>query len=379
MIKFNYSNLRVEIVKLKSVTAALGGAIRVVDEKASKKKKHEVYARVPVSQTLVREFAKTYKATKFIRPIEAALVYYRNNVVAIERGPIGAHILRQNDASWKWSPDCNKNIDELHNMTANGVWYTDGRQVYQVPTTKAAIEREGKNLNSESTFFSVSVSAIALSQLNSPVHKMKSSMSAVVAFISKDGTVGVSAPVFKTDSNLGMLEIKDNRHPLDQIDVDHAVSLGFVLYAGKTLSESFGYDILDVLQLPKLMVQLKTVNLPRLGKEMKETVDSQLPFTYAMAWLIGLGERAKTIDQYMIVRSALKYLISKGTFERKKLMMDQIFVHGHNRDSIPVMDASKALESALERGFNQVSLADATIAMKRLDKLMGNEEMSHDD
>lgn len=371
MIKFSHSNLRTEIVKLKSVTTALGGAIRVLDEKASKKKKKEVYARIPVSQTLIRQFVKTYKASKYIRPIETALVFYRNNVVAIERGPIGAHILKDQDANWKWVPDCYTNINQLMAKTLSGAWYTDGRQVYQTPTTAAAVKREGKNLNTDSSFYSVSVEAISLSTLNDPTHRMPTTMAASIAFMSKSGSVAVSAPVFKTDSNLGMLESKDKRYPLDEADAIHAVSLNFILYAGKTLSETFGYEILDVLQLPKLMVQLKTVNLPRLSKEVKETVDSQIPFTIALAWLIGLGERCKTIDQYAIVRSALKYLISKGTFERSKLMLDKIYVHGHNQDSVPVMDATKALESALARGFEHVSLADAAAAVRRMDRITG--------
>lgn len=379
MIKFTHNNIRVDIVKLKSVTAALGGAIRVVDEKASKKKGREVYARIPVSQTLVRAFAKAYRATKFIRPIETALVYYHNNVVAIERGPIGAHILKENDPTWKWTPDCYKNIAQLMQKTSDGVWYTDGRQVYQVPTTKDAIVKVGKNLNADKSFYSVSVTATNLASLNTPTHTLKEDMSASIAFITKDGQVAVSAPVFKMDSNLGMFSIKDNRLPLEDINTDHAVSLNFVLYAGKTLSETFGHEILDVLQLPKLMVQLKTVNLPRLGKEMKETVDSQLPFTHALAWLIGLGEKAKTIDQYMIVRAALKYLITKGSFERKKLMLNQIFAHGHNRDSIPLMTSTEALDSAIERGFRNVSMTDAAINVKNLDRLMENREVTYDE
>jgi hypothetical protein len=107
-----------------------------------------------------------------------------------------------------------------------------------------------------------------------------------------------------------------------------AVSLNFALAAGVELSEVFGYESIQPLQLPKLMVQLKTVNLPKLPKEIKATFNIGMTFTQTFAWLLGFAKQADTLAQEEAVRRLLKYLTSKGIYRKDSLKNDKIYQGG---------------------------------------------------
>ena len=368
MIKFNGNDLRVEYVQLKSITAALGGAARVVDVRKSKKVGKEVYARIPVDQSIVRDFVKRYKASKFLKPIDAAFIYYRKMVVAIERGPLGAHIIREKDPTWIWEPDCLKNIATLKQKAGDNS-YIDGRYVYQLPD-----ESTFTPLSKEMPFYSVPLEAVALSTLNTPAKVFGHGAVSAIAYKLKNKKFIISPALFKKHGELGIVSADKNKlYPIDTVDAQYAVNLNFILYAGKVLSNTFGHEILDPLQLPKLMVQMKTVNLPRLAREVKDTVDSHFPFTHALTWVLGIGEKAKTVKDYKTVRSVLKHLMSKGAFERSKLHLESIFRDDHDHDTVPLMTTSEALEAATSR-VHVGSFTDWMIQRKKQMGVQSDEE-----
>jgi hypothetical protein len=103
------------------------------------------------------------------------------------------------------------------------------------------------------------------------------------------------------------------------------VTLNFALAAGKELADSFGYDVIQPLQLPKLMIQLKTVNLPKLPKEIKATFDIGMTFTQTLGWLLGLTKQANSLQQEEAVRRLMKYLTSKGIFRKDSLKQEKIY------------------------------------------------------
>jgi hypothetical protein len=67
------------------------------------------------------------------------------------------------------------------------------------------------------------------------------------------------------------------------------------------------------------MVQLKTVNLPRIAQEIKQTFDIGMTFTQTIAWLLGLQMNVDDYDQMLAIRKLFKYLSIKGIFSRKSL------------------------------------------------------------
>jgi hypothetical protein len=67
--------------------------------------------------------------------------------------------------------------------------------------------------------------------------------------------------------------------------------------------------------------------------EIKNTLGINLEFTHAVAWLMGLSTRINTLDSYIVLRTLLKYLTTKGVFFKATFNNSAIF-----RDNITVKD-----------------------------------------
>ena len=136
MIKFDPKKLRVETFWVKSLTTALGGAIRVVDEEESSDT-HEVYHRLPVPLAVVRKFKTRHKTMKYIRPCLIAVCYYEDRVIALERHPagcMGARVEKNKRGVFDtWVPAIVKNLEEKIQPlleTGGRQWFFDGRYMF---------------------------------------------------------------------------------------------------------------------------------------------------------------------------------------------------------------------------------------------------------
>jgi hypothetical protein len=127
----------------------------------------------------------------------------------------------------------------------------------------------------------------------------------------------------------------DTTASLSSMDEKLFVNLQFALAAGKEIAEAFGYAAIAPLQYPKLMIQLKTVNLPNVVKEVKATHDIGMQFTHGLAWLLGLLHRAESVKQMNAVRRMLKYLTSKGVYRKASLETENIVKAEVKDDQMP--------------------------------------------
>ena len=88
MIQFDITKLTTKIVRLKSVTTALGGSINIIDEEKSTDTKEELI-RIEVPLSVARAFIMaTNKVTKYLKPVYTALAMYDGIIVAMERHPL---------------------------------------------------------------------------------------------------------------------------------------------------------------------------------------------------------------------------------------------------------------------------------------------------
>ena len=349
MIRFTPDKVKFDLVKLKSCTTALGGSIRVVDEEKTAKTGKEVYKKINVPMSIIRAFQKHEKRSRFLEPVITEVVSYEGHVLAIERAPVRNHLFGQ----YEWTSHCRHNFNGfIKNELVNGEWFFDGKHIYRFTEGVEKALATGKVLSSDRKFRNVPVVAINLYNLESRFGLNPKKMTAL-AYVASTGQYAITPPVWRTLDTLGVralqaIENADDespQHRFDYVDEMLAVNLAFALYAGELIGEMYGHEAMEPLQLPELMVRLHTVNLPGIAKSVKSTFDIGMKFTHAVAWLVGLSARAKTVNEIVIIRKVLKYLTTKGIYHRSIFAPSTVFKDGQTMDDIKLMDSKEALEN----------------------------------
>jgi len=364
MIKFDISKLRTEHVHLKTCTTALGGSVRVVDDHLTATTGKEVYKKIKVPMAVVRTFQETHKMSQYFKPVVTALVYYGDQVVAIERHPLGT--LGEDVAEnflgemRTWVSDCERNVERfVKPRTENGDWFVDGKYLYHFANPTDQCIREGEYLSEDGKFRAVEVVTIQLSHLNDR-SKLQPTNRTCLAFVASNGQFALTPPIWKNLGNVGTKNLQDGEvgdkkvYQFDAIDQQLSVNLSFVLRAGNEIGTLFGHEAIEPLQLPELMIKLRTVNLPNVANAVKQTYNAGISFTHAMAWLIGLTSRSDTMDGYMAVRSLLKYLTTKGIFRAELFSAKHVFKRGNDIDSIPYIGIEEAKKNASTLSIDQL-------------------------
>lgn len=375
MIKFNVNKLRVETYYVKSLTTALGGAIRILDEELSTDEQ-EVYHRLPVPLAVVRQFKTKHKTMNYISPCLVAVTYYGDRAIALERHPAGCMGERwerdSNDVLKEWIPASRYNINSMIRPLVSATpvwikekqiymerpkvdWYFDGRYLFTFAkmTAEEAVSK-GTFLTEDGRFRCVNVDAIGLHKIDDR-DKVDASERTCLVYVAKNGAYAVSPPIWKDATAVGQAKIKGSHEErkgketkrdfnFDRVDEFCAVNLSFALKAAASLSDEFGFEAIEPLNLPTLMVRLSTVNLPKVPSEVKDTFDSGMKFTHALAWLLGFSRRCKSLDTYATIRSLLKYLTTNGLYFKQVFDPKNIFKDDHDLNSIPRLSKKEALE-----------------------------------
>jgi hypothetical protein len=322
---FDPSKVRFEKIKIKRVTTALGGSVSVLDEKHFNETGKEKFIKINIPLSLARMFKVKYKVTQFMVPHEGVLMYYDNYVITLEKSAENNRFVEGIEGTKiEWTPQTVSHYRSIESRFLTNDWYFDGLYVYRFQGGIQYALDNSTMLDKEGLFRGVKVQGYHLTYLNfkEPVIEDRS----CVAIVLDKDNYSISAPIWKTlDTKAKMTNDDDSDDEktslissFDGVDRHVAVNINFALKAAKELSDQFGYDSIQPLQLPKLMVQLKTVNLPRLPKEVKSTTDIGLKFTHGLAWLLGLQLRTTDLDQFVVIRQLTKYLLTKGFYWKDK-------------------------------------------------------------
>ena len=387
MIKFKADMVRIEIYQMKSCTTALGGSIRVVDEEASTPEKEEI-RRIPVPLAVARQFKVRYNTVKYIQPVLVAAVYYGDSIISLERHPLGCMGARYSeglDGTMKeWTPQSKIDIENnilpmLRGTNAKHDWYFDGRYMFNLGMKADEAVNRGTYLTRDGKFRIIEVQAIALHELGGDSWKLEAVDRTCLAYKAANGRHAISPPIWKDVSGVGRAKIAKNGYEseenmtereldFDKVDSACAVNISFALKAAADLSEHFGFDAIEPLDLPTLMLRLNTVNLPKVPKEVKATFDSGMKFTHALAWLLGYAGRADTMESYATVRALLKYLTSKGLFFRDAFSAKRIYKKGVDINDIPLRNKDEAIQAA-----QKLTLEDQLEILKNRSNRAGRE------
>ena len=363
MIPFQIEQLYVEHVMLKSCTTALGGSISIVDD-ARSTKDNEVYRKIKVPMAVVRKFVKhNMKVSRYMQPVLTAVTFYGDHVVALERHPYnrdGDLIENLAGELVHWTSHSERNLDKfMMPMTRSGDWFIDGTFVYTFAESDVI---GATNMSADGRFKSVQTRAFKLADIHNEDKMQTLEHRTCLTYTTACGSTAMSPPIWKSLGDLGgsaiglsedeetgdlhtdVIAMAAGREQFDKIDELMSVNLSFALNAGKKVAGVFGYDSIEPLGLDDLMIQLRTVNLPRIAKEVKQTYQIGMPFTHAVAWLLGLNTRTETLDSYIVLRALLKYLTTKGIFRSNSFEAASVYRPKQSDGDVPFKTMDEAFD-----------------------------------
>lgn len=302
----------------------------------------------------------TKKVTRYLKPCYTAIVSYQGHVVAMERHPLGSMgaLSEEIDGVTRhWTPRVTRNFKQLVKpLVERGdrQWFFDGRYVFSFTGgfNQLQVAESGVHLTKDGKFRKVMAQAIDLQSLGIEEKLMPVERSCL-AFVSSRNLAAISPPIWKDLSDVGTMQLKRANSTTDDDDLGDdedisredktamapafnfdavneslCVNLNFALKAGVEIGRTFGYEYVEPLQLPRMMTELHTVNLPNVPKQIKATYDVQLDFLSTLAWLLGLSRRANTLETYVMMRSLMKYLTTKGIFRSNVFSAGAVFKEG---------------------------------------------------
>jgi hypothetical protein len=283
--------------------------------------------RLECTSSLVSTIYKNiYGMTSFTIPAEFCLMMYEGLVVSLEKAAINErYVITSNGDMVEWQPLMISRVDNvLAKCRVEYEYYFDGSYIYTFGDSIPYKLRFGRKMTDDGKFVSVDVSASNLSNVLSDINPF--GRRNCLGYIASNGSYAVTSPLWATLVNIGennmkkaTMEIKGGMTQFDKVDRNMIVSLQFAIYSGKMLSKVFGYHSLDFLQLPKLMIQLNTVNLPNVPVDIRNTFDIGIPFTQCMAHLLGLLRKCETLEEVCMMNKVIKYLSTKGIYSRKAI------------------------------------------------------------
>jgi hypothetical protein len=357
MIAFDTALVTFDIVRLKTITTALGGSMSVIDESLSTDKK-EVLKRIELPLAVARDFIQRHgKITRYLKPVYIGIARYGNLVISLERHPLSTFGELESESidgtMRRWEPDMVTHFEQISKaieLSANK-WYFDGRYAYafaQECLTETL--NQGQKLTDDGQFRKIPTQTFDLNILFSK-NSLNISERSCLGFVASRGAFGISPPIWKNLDDVGATQLTranssgmvDDDSGLaigkfDTINDTTSVNLNFALKAASEVGKVFGYEAVEPLQLSRLMIELCTVNLPNLPKEIKASYCIGMKFTHAIAWLMGLLRRSDTLETIIMVRSLLKYLTKRGIFRTNMFNSTAVFRAGKTVQDVAVID-----------------------------------------
>lgn len=335
LIKFDQSKVEFRYLKIKSVNP-MNGQLFFIDEKST----NEKTIRYECPKSLARLFKETFKTSTYQIPHECCVMFYDNNVIALERSTLNQRYVEKLDGSVDlWKP----NMIHVYNKILNEInenWYFDGQYLFSINNDPTI------DLDDNHQFKAVPVTSILLNYIGL-VSEYLIETRHCLEFNASNNTKVITPPIWKSLTSISSNKLKSEEltslNQFDKIDNKMAVNLQFAIIAGINLSKIFGYQVIEPLQIPKLMIQLKTVNLQSMSTELKQTFDIGMTFTQACAWLMGLSRDIKDFNDMLALKKMIRYLTTSGIYIRNKI--DQVNV----QQNIPLLSIEEAYANVMQK------------------------------
>jgi hypothetical protein len=370
LIQFDPGLVEIRKVRIHHVTTSLGGSIKYSEYDDTRPKNKRVVKR-PFPMAVARLFIKLYERSNFFNPADGAIMFYDGMAIAAELAPVtvafGAMTLDE------WVPDVETKfnmmlVDMGNHMNTSDEWFFDGTFVYRFDGELSTQIEQGNTLTEDGRFVTIQAWCYHFSHL---LHR-NAEVSPRVCLGFRAGTeFAVTSPVWAGLGGLNNSNTKDSNDAADNIglatSLDSAdsilsVNLNCILYIAKSMTNIFGYRATYPLGLPQLMVQLQTVNLGAIPKHSKALYPANIPFTHLLAWLIGLHNNIISLEQVIELRKSLKYLTTKGTYDRATENIAK-----YETMDIPLVTIEQAKELVRDLSFEQIVSWPPPNELRRID------------
>lgn len=318
MFAFKPQTIGFGYFKLKALSqSTIDPRVTFVDEAGKEKK-------VPLPSSIARRLSqKVNKVSRFTVDFPCCVATLDGRVVSVDV-PTAVEF-----ANWKetkeWTSPIEKNIQVVKKLEGQD-WMFDGQYAYRFDGP--IVEVHGSNFGHQP------VRAYNLYKMDIPMTLDEISLSCL-AYRKADQTWQLTCPV--TRASGGFLQLTgdvDTFNAGDQfldnsvasslalMDNTHIVNIKFVNYAAKRISECFGYEAVEPLGLPLLMIEHQTMSIVNLPQSVQQTSPAPFKFTQGVAWLIGLFGRVQSIEQLMTMKATTKMLLTKGNTQVETGMDD---------------------------------------------------------
>ena len=101
------------------------------------------------------------------------------------------------------------------------------------------------------------------------------------------------------------------------------VNVRFVNYASRALSARFGFESIEPLGLPLLMIEHRTFNVGGLDLSVQMSSPAPIRFTHAVAWLIRLFTKVESLEDMIAIKQAFKMLLTKGNTNEQMMGVEK--------------------------------------------------------
>lgn len=276
---------------------------------------NEVRYKVPYSIT--NRIHTVLKATKFLEPWPCYVLFADNDIVCIDiPSKETLKLCNENNQPWE-SVQIDKNLQALFEQCLNGSWMFDKQFVYR----QAGEVSEIPNSN----FGTVTYVCYDLTKMYDSDHFKQKNRTGFAYWDSFNYQWTITSPLTQqAGTKLQLGGDSDEGNEMSHTDVTGGIehvnryvfpNLMFVTYAARAISNNFGYEAIEPLGLPLLMVEHQTFNIGKVPNGVARQSPAPMTFTQTIAWLTGLFRSVETIDQLVAIKGCFKYLMKKGSYK----------------------------------------------------------------
>lgn len=332
MLSFDAESLEVKLMHVKFCTTGKGGYIITVENGTE--------TNHPINPTMARNFSKTYNGqTKFLNPVLAAVTFYEDVIVAIE-SMAELQVIDGQPIPWNSFSSVARLKREI--IASPHKFFFDGEFLYAFHKGIKSI----RNLNKSGNLFAICVVAYKLSKLNQVTGTYETERYCVGFRAGKD--VGITGPnwssyelLIKSDKS----KSTTTKFPMDSMDANMGVNINFALKASNIISDIFGFEAIEPLNLHELMINLRCVNLPNIPQHAKMTYDIGMKVSHALAWMVGLLKKTDNIHDIMNLNNLITFLFTWGTYSKEMIEDKNVYKKEESKTNIPLLELDDAMKT----------------------------------
>lgn len=359
MFAFKPDTIGFGYFKLKALSqSTIDPRVTFVDEDGNERK-------VPLPSSIARRLSqKVNKVSRFTVDFPCCVATLDGRVVSVDV-PTAVEF-----ANWKetkeWTSPIEKNIEVVKKLKGEE-WMFDGQYAYRYDLE--LVEIHGSNFGFQP------VKAYNLYKMDVGQTLDEISLSCLAYKKDNLGNWQLTCPVTRASGGFLQLtgdvdtfnagdQFVDNAvaSSLAHMDHNHIVNLKFVNYAAKRITECFGFESVEPLGLPLLMIEHQTMSIVSLPQSVQQTSPAPFKFTQGVAWLIGLFGRVQNIEQLMTMKATMKMLLTKGNTQVESAEVDEVPL----KEKIANIRARMAEAETIK--FEQNKVTPSTAPLIKFDK-----------